>query len=92
MLKTGEPLGWPLSASPMGNRVADEVGSPPDSRGGGRHVVVTQCGTGFCFPCGVGRVGEGARRWGLRLPLGCSGYTWQDCRAKPCKCALPTKH
>ena len=37
-------------------------------------------------------MGEGARRWGCRLPLGCSRYTWQDGRAEPCSCALRTEH
>ena len=42
---TGEALGRPLSASPLGNRVkvwADEVGSPQGSRGRGRRVEATQ--------------------------------------------------
>lgn len=91
VLKTGEPLGWPLSASPMGSRVADEVGSPPDSRGGGAACCGYSMRYWVLLPLWVGRVG-GCPALGPQAALGCSGYTWQDCRAKPCKCALPTKH
>lgn len=71
----GEPLGWPLFRPLWGTvwqtkwvHLRTVVGWRAACCGYSmRHWVL--------LPCGVGRVGEVPGAGGLRLPLGCSGYT-----------------